>query len=136
MIYVALNFMAEFFYGILIAIAGMFGIISLKWSFYSDLMYTVTAPIICLAEIFLFIALAWGLAGPVVSIVTSNGILVGIFHVIIYGVIPNIVQILGIGLTFIGVILLSSGDMILKWIKRNVLRRRQKIIEENEENKI
>ena len=89
-------------------------------------MYFSFGFFICLAEIFLFLALSRGLVGPVVSIVTSNGILVGVFHIALYGVMPSLLQTLGILLAFFGIIILSSGDMICRSIGRKCLRRNLK----------
>ena len=113
-IYITLNFISEFIYGLCLLCLGFTGLIKLKWEFYSDLMYFLFGFLICLAEIFLFLSLSRGPVGPVVSIVTSNGILVGVFDSVLYGVLPSVVQTVGILLAFVGIVVLSSGDMIYK----------------------
>lgn len=71
-------------------------------------------------------ALSQGIAGPVVSIVTSNGILVGIMNAVFQGSIPSIPQIVGIIFTLLGVIVLSTGDMIYKRIMKYLDVREEK----------
>lgn len=111
-IYITLNFVSDFIYGIILTILCLFWLINIHVDYESDGVYFLAAFILCLADIFLFIAISWGFAGPVVSIVSSNGIVVGIFHLIIFGVLPTLIQLVGILGSFVGVTLLSSGDMI------------------------
>jgi uncharacterized membrane protein len=123
LIYINLNFIADFFFGIVWIIVCLAGGMEVTFNFLVQFVMFFVANFSCLADIFLFIAIAKGLAGPVVSIVTANGIVVGVIDMLMNGTIPSIFQTMGVAMCFIGVLVLSTGDMVIKKMRRYLERR-------------
>ena len=69
------------------------------------------------ADLHLFMGIERGVAGAVVSIVGTNGIMVGLLNWVIQGATPSIIQAIAIFLTFIGILVLSLGDLISKRLR-------------------
>lgn len=124
-IYINLNFISDFIFGVVWILISVAGYWDTEFDLVSELVMFGAAIIACLADIFLFISIATGIAGPVVSIVTANGILVAVADMIINSSVPTLFQILGVLSCFIGVLTLSTGDLIREMFSDKLKRKRE-----------
>ena len=65
------------------------------------------------AETYQFIGIESGVAGVVVALTNTNGILIGLLNWAFQGAVPSILQGFAIILTFIGILIMSVGNLVL-----------------------
>ena len=113
-----INFLADFAFGIIwLLIAGM-GLYHFEFDVSQQAIVFFGGIFAAGAEIFLFLGIERGVAGAVVSIAGSNGIVVGILNWALQGAAMTIMQIVAIALTFTGILTMSLGDIILNKIRK------------------
>lgn len=119
LVFIHLNFAADFLFGIAWILISLFGFYRFNVDITSQLIVFGGGFFAAGAEIFLFIGIERGVAGAVVSMAGTNGIIVGILNWLIQGATPSFLQVIAIALTFIGILVMSLGDLILKRIRKH-----------------
>ena len=116
-VYMQLNYIADFAYGVVLFIIGLVGVYVLSFPLVDSLTVFVAGFFSSLAEMFLFIAVERGVAGSAVSLVSSNTVLVMFLNWGINGATPSAIQAAGITGSFLGIVIISLGDILVKGIR-------------------
>ena len=111
--YMAVSFIADGLFGCAFCVLTLAHLFHLEFVA-GQLTMVLVGVISSLADIFLFLALApHAPAGPVVAIVTSNGILLLLLDMAAHGTVPSALQVVGTVLSILGVMAISVGDHLL-----------------------
>ena len=112
LVFMNINFIADFLFGLVWIIISLLGWYKFNIDFYAQFIVFWGGVFAACAEIFLFLGIERGVAGAVVSIAGTNGIVVGLLNWLIQGATPFFLQIVAIALTFTGILVMSLGDII------------------------
>ena len=117
-VYMQLNYLADFGFGCVLFLLGATGAVVANYPFADSLTVLFAGFFASLAELFLFIAVERGVAGSAVSLVSSNTVLVMFLNWGINGATPSTIQAAGITGSFLGIVVISLGDMAIDRIKK------------------
>ena len=112
-LYIQINFLVEFCMGLLMLGLWIFGQLQLSFSTNRTLMLGMASIFQIVAEFFLFLGIEIGIVGCVVAVVSSNFVYVCIVSTLLGNSSLNKIQISGASFSFIGVISVTAGDIIL-----------------------
>lgn len=118
LVFMNFNFFAELTFGIVWIIIAEIGWYDFEVDISAQAIMFFGGIFAAGAEIYLFMGIERGITGVVVSIAGWNTILVGLLNWILQGAQPSTWQMLAILWTFIGILTLSIGDIIVLRIKR------------------
>lgn len=113
-LYIEINFLVEFFMGLIMLGLWIFEAISLTFTLRRTVMLTLASSFQIIAEFFLFLGIEIGIVGCVVAVVSSNFVYVCIVSSVLGKALLNTTQIAGATLSLIGVVTVTVGDMLLQ----------------------
>jgi uncharacterized membrane protein len=112
-LYIEINFLAEFFLGLLMLVFWGFGALDLSFETNRTVMIALASFFQVIAEIFLFLGISVGIVGCVVAVVASNFVYVSILSSILGHTLMNSNQLLGAALSLFGVLTVTVGNMFV-----------------------
>lgn len=104
--------MADFIFGVVWILISVFGLYRFEFEFSAQIIVFGAGVFAAGADMFLYIGIERGVAGAVVSIAGSNGIIIGVLNWLIQGAMLTSIQVLAIIIAFIGILIMSLGDIL------------------------
>ena len=111
--YIAYNFYVEFALGLVLLVMYWLGGIEMKFDTTRLLILAAASLLAVVAEFLLFQGILIGVVGVVVAFVASNFVLVAILGSMLGKTTLNGVQIVGIIGSLLGVVVVTTGDLVL-----------------------
>jgi drug/metabolite transporter (DMT)-like permease len=113
LVFIAINFLADFMFGIVMICVSFTDLFEIEVNFGMQAIVWAGALFSAGAETYQFIGIERGVAGVVVALTNTNGILIGLLNWAFQGAVPSIIQGFAIILTFIGILVMSIGDLVI-----------------------